>query len=79
MIQKVSEKNANLLTNWFGGIVGIPQIAKGLGLVNVSLIQVNEGYSLSAQWFPEAFDMTALLSGVGIAVYGYIYGKKAKL
>lgn len=78
MIQKMNEKNANLLTNWFGGLIGLPQILEGLGIAHASLVQVNDGYHFVINWFPESMSLSALATGVGMAAYGYIWGKKPK-
>jgi hypothetical protein len=73
-----TKSNANLLTNWFGGIAGLPQLISGLGLANVSLVQVNDGYHLALTWMPNSFSPEQILTGVAIIVYGYIHGKSGR-
>lgn len=78
-IPAFTEKNANLFTNWFAGLAGVPQIINGLGLANVSLVPVNDGYHLAMTWMPNAFDIGTLLSGLSTLVIGYLLFKRPKL
>ena len=68
----------NRLTNWTGGLTGIPTIIKGLGVSNLTEVAVEHGHQYSFFFSFQDFDITLIAIGIGMLVLGYGSGKEGK-